>query len=73
METELISIKGVFLIFWQNINSTVVLVYEIIDANICTSFMQMCDWFPQYVSSLLQPSPVTNKQGSKNLLWDTSP
>lgn len=43
MEKELISIKGVPQKFWQDINSTVVLVQEIIDQHICTSLMQICD------------------------------
>lgn len=45
-EKELISIKGVHLIFWQDINSTVLLVLEIIDHNICIPSCKFMTEFP---------------------------
>ena len=53
MEKELISIKGVHLIFWQDINSTVLLVQEIIDHNICIPSCKFVTEFPTVFNNLL--------------------
>lgn len=53
MEKELISIKGVHLIFWQDINSTVLLVLEIIDHNICIPSCKFMTEFPTVFNNLL--------------------
>lgn len=58
MQKALISIKGVHLISWQDINPTVLFVQEIVDHNICTSFTQICNrvsnsTFPHFINNLL--------------------
>ena len=59
MEKVLISIKGIHLISWQDINPTVLFVQEIVDHNFCTSFTQICDrvsnsTFPHFNNLLLK-------------------
>lgn len=50
---KLISIKGIHLIFWQDINSTVLLVLEIIDHNICIPSCKFMTEFPTVFNNLL--------------------